>query len=564
MQKKLIFILCLVSLNSFGQEYFWSTAQLAGTNSQYFSISNLAMTSLDEKVVIGSYSNTLYIDDETLSTDSLFSIYLAKFNSYDSLLWSKNIVEYNNESDLSISNVYVDNENNIYVTLHQRAQISVDSLIIGSEYLSFSHINFSILKYNPLGEFLNYYTLKGDCRNVIKNIDFDMDNNIYLMFGLWDFDDECQCVIDNDTIAINNTMSFILKLDLQLHDVFISSFTGSGNKLKYDDGFLYIGGSSSYYTIPVDFGNLIIDFPSFYDHGSFCSKMDTTGDIKWAKYFGVRGWDSHITISNIDMLSPNDIIVLGYSFSQSEPNKIYFENAPTLNGNSWDSNDYFIVNYDSLGQVKWHTKSSNSGDEYAVDMVYNEDLEEIYIAGSFDNYISFNGSTYSSTSDDIMVLCYDIEGNEKWIKFAGGAGMDKAWAIALDSQNNIYVNGSTSSNPSQFGAHSYTTENGANVFLAKMEYSAIGIEEIQDEDLMIKISPNPNAGTFTIRSDKYDIKGLIIYDLLGKELYKKSLDSPTQELYIQLQNCTQGTYIALVETEEGALVPKKIILNSTN
>lgn len=109
-----------------------------------------------------------------------------------------------------------------------------------------------------------------------------------------------------------------------------------------------------------------------------------------------------------------------------------------VTGNSWRTDtrsDILSIAWDMNGVLKWSRRynghaSVDSGHAIATDVNGN-----IYVAG-----ITSNGG-----QSDIVVLKYDSDGNQQWLRtFAGAAGGDEnASTMLVDGLGNVYVTGTT-------------------------------------------------------------------------------------------------------------------------
>jgi large repetitive protein len=113
------------------------------------------------------------------------------------------------------------------------------------------------------------------------------------------------------------------------------------------------------------------------------------------------------------------------------------------NGNLLVQSDAWIAKYDTQGKQKWLKHLCREG-ESASHAVAVDSQDNIYITG----YIKENSAEIISGWADVWVSKYDSNGNQQWLKSFGGVSEvdDAAHGIALDSQGNIYVTGHTESN----------------------------------------------------------------------------------------------------------------------
>ncbi|MHA1492157.1 MAG: SBBP repeat-containing protein [Promethearchaeota archaeon] len=151
-------------------------------------------------------------------------------------------------------------------------------------------------------------------------------------------------------------------------------------------------------------------------------KYDSLGTQQWNVTWGGSGDDS---CNGVAVDSLDNIYVAGYTSSFGA-----------------GSYDMCLVKYNSSTgtqqwNVTWGGSSGDAGLGVAVDS-----LDNIYVAGSTDSW---------RDSNDMCLVKYDSSGARLWNVTWGGNGYDRANGVAVDSLDNIYVAGYTSS----FGAGSY-------------------------------------------------------------------------------------------------------------
>jgi uncharacterized delta-60 repeat protein len=101
--------------------------------------------------------------------------------------------------------------------------------------------------------------------------------------------------------------------------------------------------------------------------------------------------------------------------------------------------DLCLLKLNSAGELEWNKTYGGIFSDWGTSMVIDS-LDNIYITGFTDSY--------GAGGNDIWVLKLNGMGNVEWNHTWGGVGDEYGWSIALDSQNNAYVTGSTNS----FGA----------------------------------------------------------------------------------------------------------------
>jgi hypothetical protein len=140
---------------------------------------------------------------------------------------------------------------------------------------------------------------------------------------------------------------------------------------------------------------------------------------------------------------------------------------------SLGDNDIVVANYDMSGNLKW-AKSAGGGGNDRARAVANDAAGNVYIAGMFTDNAAFGSSNLAGVGPgtrDIFVAKYDANGNFLWAKAAGGSGRDEAHGIKCDAAGNVYVCGFFSGT-SDFSGTSLTAPNGYfDAFLAKYDPS---------------------------------------------------------------------------------------------
>lgn len=110
------------------------------------------------------------------------------------------------------------------------------------------------------------------------------------------------------------------------------------------------------------------------------------------------------------------------------------------------NDDAFQLKLDSSGNFQWNNTFSSKFNDY-IDGSHIDNINGIYIAGSFWDTIHFNTSSLHSTlisngTYDGFVAKFDQDGKLIWSFSLGGPLRDHINEICTDSKNNIYLGGS--------------------------------------------------------------------------------------------------------------------------
>lgn len=163
-------------------------------------------------------------------------------------------------------------------------------------------------------------------------------------------------------------------------------------------------------------------------------------------------------------------------------------------GQGANSLDYATVKYDASGIEQWVARYNGPGSGFDIAYAIAVDSEgNTCVTGS---------SLGSSTDDDYATVKYDAAGVEQWVaRYDGpGNGGDAAYAIAVDAVGNIFVTG-------------MSLGSGTGNDIATIKYSVTGIEE----DMMTRAESSYLSAT--IFSGQVQLpagKECKIFDIMGR------------------------------------------------
>ncbi len=167
-----------------------------------------------------------------------------------------------------------------------------------------------------------------------------------------------------------------------------------------------------------ELGNVYVTGSSvgiFHDFATI--KYDAAGEEKWvARHAGLV--NSYAEVAGLAVSSEGNVYVAGWSLESS----IHLTN-------------YITIKYDSAGQELWSKDYTGPGrsDNYASALAL-DNKENVYVTGS---------SGEPGSNDDYATIKYDSTGALQWDALYNGTGNDddKAWALAVDIEGNVYVTG---------------------------------------------------------------------------------------------------------------------------
>ncbi len=172
----------------------------------------------------------------------------------------------------------------------------------------------------------------------------------------------------------------------------------------------------------------------------FLAKYDSDGNFEWA--FSLANSSAVINSSFLSVRVDNagDVYVSGSLVDQ-----IDFDPGPGTYILDADNGFGFLAKYDTDGNFLWAMVLEGNGISKIYEVAF-DDANNVYCAGAFTNSTDFDPgpgtfSLSSNGNNDLFLSKYDEDGNFLIAGAAGGSGVDIAYTIDLDDDNNIYIGG---------------------------------------------------------------------------------------------------------------------------
>lgn len=236
--------------------------------------------------------------------------------------------------------------------------------------------------------------------------------------------------------------------------VLASYFGGSQadviNDVTANREFYYVCG----YTYSEDFHTTAGAYSTTYNDNpdAFVAKFKIDGAQNKLIFSSFIGSDAYDMANAIAIDSNKFIYIAGQTDSKDFPQYKSF---------SYDYNsafDVFITKFDSSGNaIKYSALLGGNKDDVAEDIAVNLNGEAFIAGYSNSTKLNASGSGYSNTNkggfDAIFAKVNNTGELLRISSFIGGAGDDKAYAITIDNEDDIYLTGETAS--SNFPVHPY-------------------------------------------------------------------------------------------------------------
>ena len=191
----------------------------------------------------------------------------------------------------------------------------------------------------------------------------------------------------------------------------------------------------------------------------YLSKYTNDGQFIWAKNFGGSGDDKGKAIA-VD--ENGNSYITGYFSSTGQ-----FGSVNLVSSNS--SNDIFIVKVNSAGTVVWAKKAGGTKEDRGRGIVL-DGTGNLFITGTITQSATFNTTNVSvAGNNSLFVAKYDTNGVFQWVRASGGCcDTTRGNAISVDNSGNVYIAGYFMANTT-IGGNSLTSLGAADIFVTKYD-----------------------------------------------------------------------------------------------
>ena len=236
-----------------------------------------------------------------------------------------------------------------------------------------------------------------------------------------------------------------------------------------------------------------------------------SGQVKWATYFSSTG----NTIKGITTDNDDNVYIIGYF---TDNITLYNYDSPPVNGNEIITSIYgtlstntnetyvYIIKYNNLGICQWATTLESEPLAYGYSIV-TDSSNNVYVSGFYSNSQPLTINNFSSPPvnggpvglviygqlsniglNDVFIIKYNSSGLAQWGTTIGGIDSEINYSLVTDQFDNVYVAGTSKSNPLIINNYNSApigggfvglslygniVEIGTNIFLIK--YNSLGI-----------------------------------------------------------------------------------------
>ena len=396
----------------------WSSAQTAvsvfGGVGNEFSESTV-VDSTGNIYTTGRFASTVDFDPgvgtSNLTSAGSSDVFVSKLDASGNLLWAKSFGAAAADAGLSIA---VDSTGNVYTTGFFASTVDFDPGAGTTNLTTAGSSDVFISKLDASGNLVFAKRFGGGISDIGYSIAVDSTGNIYTTGFFAD-------TVDFDPGAGTTNLTtagladvFISKLDASGNLVFAKRFgaaeADAGLSVAVDStGNVYTTG---YFEVTVDFdpGAGTTNLTTAGGSDVFVSKLDSSGNLVFAKRFGGSGDDGGISIS-VD--SNGNIHTTGYF----EGTVDFDPGAGTTNLNSAGGTDVFVSKLDSSGNLLLAKSFGGTATDVGRSITFDS-TGNIYTTGEFAGTVDFDPGTgttnlISAGGNDVFILRLDPSGDAR-------------------------------------------------------------------------------------------------------------------------------------------------------
>jgi hypothetical protein len=528
----LFYVLILLnfsSLKCFSQAPVWSWAKSATVAPGNEAGKSVAIDKPGNVYITGYFTDSIItLGDVTLYSAGNSDVFVAKYSPNGNVLWAKSG---GGKGDDFGTKIISDNEGNIYVA----GTFSDSSMKFESTTLPNSgKIDMFLVKYNTVGDLIWAKSIPGTKKDQIVNIGLDKQGYIYLTATF----SEPHLILGNFTLDNKGNSDMVsVKFTPGGNVVWAKSAGGKGIEGPFDMVTDYIGNSFVLGSFRSD--SLILDsisIKSENEYGNlFLAKFNPQGQALWAKLLGE-------SFHNITTDAYGNFYIASSFYDPT----LTIGNITLYNSNKDGGYEIVVAKYNKDGNVIW-AKSAGSERSDFNEAIAVDNEENIYLIGIFhgDSFHLGNDTIVKekSSTDNLYVIKYDINGNALWSKPIGYTGNSEIILrnIIAGDNGKLYATGSFYFD--SLSLDTITLVNKSSYFLNfDMFVAKIGpSDDAVNKDQTTLTYPNPSQGSLIITGLPYGNWDFTIYTAIGQLIYNTTFLG--SESMIDLSGKAKGAYV---------------------
>lgn len=228
-------------------------------------------------------------------------------------------------------------------------------------------------------------------------------------------------------------------------------------------------------------------------------------------------------------------------------------------------NENFVVCYDSNFNKLWGTYLGEGESSFLLTTAAFDANNNFTVGFTTSTPNLAQIDSFQSTingSNDFVIMNLNTLGQLNWSTYFGGNSTEPTLSgIHFDRFNNMYLEGRTTSTsnfitPNAFFPVIYPENNYSNPFIAKFTFTPTASTETFDNHLNVKIYPNPTSDILHIETNE-DLARYEMYNSIGQIVKKDKLILNS----INLNHLPVGTYLLNLFTKKNKKITLKVVKN---
>jgi len=401
------------------------------------------------------------------------NVFVAGFTSLGKRIWS---TYYGGEKGAVATGIATDKAGNVFIS----GITSSDSGIASSGAFrtkkygpstGYGQEDAFIAKFSPAGKLSWGTYCGGDGEDEALAIATDPNGNVYITG--WTTSDS--------GIATSGTYQTKITYATYLYDAFIEKFSNSGSRIwgTYFGGGGTDGRDEAHAIATDKAGNVYITGWTQSSTGiasagayqtalggkgyedAFIAKFSTNGSGIWSTYYGSGSYPDYAEGITVD--NSGNIYITGYTNSDSGISTTATYQPIYGSARGGYANDGFVVKMSSSGSRVWGTYFGGDNEDQGKAITHDK-AGNIYVTGFTEGYSGLaTANAYQSTflgNQNSMILKFYPSGGMDQATYFGGNNKDYAAGIVVDSFNNVFLTGSTSSSTHMSTSGAFQTKGG--------------------------------------------------------------------------------------------------------
>jgi hypothetical protein len=291
-----------------------------------------------------------------------------------------------------------------------------------------------------------------------------------------------------------------------------------------DNGFYVVGGTGSY------------DYDCSGNPGggsAYLVRLNDTGGIIWHRCLGGSSHDAATAACS----NGSGGVIMAVNTRSSDHDVVNYHGG----------GDYWVVEVDTTGNIIWSNCYGTANTEVPL-----------AICKATDGSVWINGFNYENY-DDVYLVHTDSIGNLLHEKVISSSGQDRGTTIFALDNNLVFTAGYYEINNSYFS--SLTHFGATDIFQTVFAPWSVGMDDKQNDELTLKMYPNPAKGILYVEKQNNNTKTKIsLMSIDGKQMTQTILAFGNSQAEIDVSQFPKGIYWVRISSDSQISKSHKITI----